>query len=114
MKRLAPLAAILVLVTISAACARPAAPGPLAAGVAAALEGRWDEAARYWTAAVEQAPRSAAAHNNLAVALEKQGNWEGAGREYDEALRLEPENPEIKANHEAFHLRLEAGRKKRP
>lgn len=114
MKRSVPLAAILVLAALSAACARPAARGPLATGVAAAIEGRWDEAVRFWTAAVEQDPRSAAAHNNLAIALERQGDWEGAGREYDEALRLEPENPEIKANHESFRLRLEAGRKKGP
>jgi tetratricopeptide (TPR) repeat protein len=114
MKRSVLPAVLVVLAALIAACARPASPGPIAAGVAAALEGRWDEAARYWTAAVESDPRSAAAHNNLAIALERAGDWDGAGREYDEALRLAPENPDIKANHESFRLRLGAGRKKRP
>jgi tetratricopeptide (TPR) repeat protein len=114
MKRTAPAAVLLALLALGAACARPAGPGPVAAGVAAALEGRWDEAVRSWTAAVERDPGSAAAHNNLAVALERKGDWEAAGREYDAALRLAPENAQIKANAESFRLRLEAGRKKRP
>lgn len=105
-----PLALLAVLFAV-AACARPAGPTPLAAGVAAAEDGRWDEAVRYWTAAVERDPGSAAAHNDLAVALEKKGDWDGAAREYETALRLAPDNPEIKANYASFKLRLEAGRK---
>jgi Flp pilus assembly protein TadD len=96
------------------ACARPLAPGSLTAGVAAACEDRWDEAVGYWKAALENDPRSAAAHNNLAVALEKRGDWEEAGREYEAALRLDPANAEIRANCESFKSRLEAGRKKGP
>jgi Flp pilus assembly protein TadD len=114
MKRLVLPAVLLASVVLHGACARPAGLGPMAAGVDAALEGRWDEAVRYWTAAVDRDPRSGAAHNNLAIALERKGDWEGAGREYEMALRLAPESPEIKANAESFRLRLEAGRKKRP
>jgi Flp pilus assembly protein TadD len=96
------------------ACARHLSMGPLAAGVAAASEDRWDEAVRYWNKALEQSPDSAAAHNNLAVAYEKQGAFEEAGREYETALRLEPANGSIRENYESFKLRLEAGRRKGP
>jgi len=95
-------------------CARPLTQAPLEAGVAAAEDGRWDEAVRHWAAALERDPGSAAAHNNLAVALERTGDWDGAGREYETARRLAPDDPVIKANAESFRLRLEAGRKKVP
>jgi len=96
------------------ACARDPALGPLAAGVAAASEDRWDEAVQYWQKALALTPDSAAVHNNLAVAFEKRGAWEDARREYEEALRLQPVNAEIKANYEAFKVRFEAARKKTP
>ena len=103
--------ALLAVFLAAAACARPLEPTPLAAGVAAAEAGLWDEAVRSWTLAAERDPGSAAAHNNLAVALERKGDWDGAGREYEAALRLAPDSPEIKANYASFKLRLEAGRK---
>jgi Flp pilus assembly protein TadD len=96
------------------ACGRTAGSVALGAGVAAAQEDRWEEAVRYWRSVLEQAPDSAAAHNNLAVALERQGAWDEAGREYETALRLDPENIEIKGNYESFRLRLEAARRKGP
>jgi Tfp pilus assembly protein PilF len=114
MKRLTLTVIVLPALLAFGACARPLASGALSAGVAAAREDRWDEAVRYWRAALEQDPDSAAAHNNLAVALEKQGAWEEAGREYDAALRLDPANAEIRVNYESFKSRLEAGRKKGP
>ncbi len=114
MKRLTLALIVLSGLLALGACARPLASGALTAGVAAACEDRWDEAVRFWKAALEQDPDSAAAHNNLAVALEKKGAWEEAGREYDEALRLDPANAEIRANYESFKSRLEAGRKRGP
>jgi Flp pilus assembly protein TadD len=114
MKRSVLSAVVLSGLVLAGACAKPTAPGPLEAGVTAARENRWDEAVRYWTAVLERDPGSAAAHNNLAVALEKEGDWDGAGREYEAALRLAPDSPEIKVNYESFRLRLEAGRKKGP
>jgi len=114
MKRPVLLAVVLSGLFLAGACARPNVPGPLEAGVAAAREDRWDEAVRLWTSALEQDPGSAAAHNNLAVALEKKGDWDGAGREYEAALRLAPDSSEIKVNYESFKLRLAAGRKKVP
>jgi Tfp pilus assembly protein PilF len=97
-----------------AGCSRSVGSTALNAGIAAAQEDRWEEAARYWRSVLEKDPRSAAAHNNLAVALERQGAWDEAGREYETALRLDPENIEIKGNYESFGLRLEAARRKGP
>jgi Flp pilus assembly protein TadD len=106
---------VLPLVVLSgllsfAACARPLASGALTAGVAAARVEDWDEAVRQWTAALERDPRSAAAHNNLAVAFERKGAWEEARREYETALRLEPDNPTVRQNFEAFKVRVASGR----
>jgi len=111
--RFVPLLLLAALLSFGA-CARDLATRPLSAGVEAAGEDRWDEAVQYWQKALAQDPDSAAAHNNLAVAYEKRGAWEDARREYEEALRLQPANAEIKANYEAFKVRLDAARKKAP
>jgi Tfp pilus assembly protein PilF len=107
--RISRLLLLSALLTIGA-CARPLAKDPLAAGVAAAREDRWEEAVQYWKQALEHGPDSAAIHNNLAVAYEKLGAFKDAGREYEAALGLDPSNSEIKENYESFKLRLEAGR----
>ncbi len=109
---------IVVLLIVSAclsfgACARSLSVGPLQAGVAAANSEKWDEAVRFWKEALVQAPGSAAAHNNLAVAYEKQGDWTAAAKEYEEALRLEPKNALIRGNYESFKARVEAPRRRR-
>jgi Tfp pilus assembly protein PilF len=96
------------------ACARSLSVGPLRAGVAAANDERWDEAVRYWKQALQLDPKSAAAHNNLAVAYEKLGDWPAAAKEYEEAMRLDPKNAQIRGNYEAFQGRLDAARGKRP
>lgn len=103
---------LVILSTLLAcgACARNLATAPLNAGVVAAGEERWDEAVQYWKKALEQGPHSAAAHNNLAVAYEKRGALDEAGREYEEALRLDPGNALIKANYESYKARLGPGR----
>ena len=114
MKRsLVPLV-VLFAVFSCGACARSLATAPVNAGVVAAGEERWDEAVAYWKKALEQDPDSAAAHNNLAVACEKRGALEEAGREYEAALRLDPGNAQIKGNYESFKARREAGRGRRP
>jgi Flp pilus assembly protein TadD len=113
MRRSAVLGLVLAAL-LAGGCARSLSTGPLNAGVAAANDERWDEAVRLWTQAVELAPGSAAAHNNLAVAYERQGAWDKAAREYEEALRLDPENARIRGNYESFKARLEAGRRRRP
>lgn len=95
---------------LSGACRPPRAAADLAAGVAAAQAGDWDEAVRYWQAVVAREPSSAGAHNNLAVAWEKKGAWDEARKEYEAALGLDPENAAIKNNFERFTARLEAAR----
>jgi len=114
MKR--PLVPLLVLFVMFScgACARHLATAPLNAGVTAADEERWEEAVQYWKKALAQDPDSAAAHNNLAVACEKRGALEEAGREYEAALRLDPGNALIKINYESYKARLEAGRGRLP
>ena len=105
----------LIIVLLGAGgCARPLASGALRAGVEAASGNDWEEAVRYWTKALEQDPGSPAAHNNLAVALERQGAWEEARREYEAALRLDPDNRTIKDNYESFKARQESGRWRAP
>jgi Flp pilus assembly protein TadD len=105
--------AVLALAGLSA-CARPLAAGALSAGLRAARADDWDAASRHWSEAVRRDPRSAAAHNNLAVACEKRGDWDGARREYEEALRLAPGHLVIQENFKSFKARLEAARGKGP
>jgi Tfp pilus assembly protein PilF len=95
-------------------CAGSQAARPLQAGVAAAAAENWDEAVRCWTKALEIAPNSAAAHNNLAVAYERRGAWSEAAKEYEAAVRFDPQNALIRGNYETFKARLEAGRRRRP
>jgi Flp pilus assembly protein TadD len=100
----------LVLLLGLAACARPLVRISLEAGIDAARAEDWEAAVRFWSEAVATDPRSAAAHNNLAVALEKRGDWEAAGKEYEEALRLDPDNRSIRANYQSYRARLAAAR----
>ncbi|HUT01337.1 MAG TPA: tetratricopeptide repeat protein, partial [Phycisphaerae bacterium] len=53
--------------------------------------GRLEDAATVTAIAVEKAPDSAVAHNNLAVLLEGQGDPDRAREHYEEALRINPE-----------------------
>ena len=76
-------------------------------GIQAAQGRMWDEAIFRWQRVLEQDPDSAAAHNNLAVAYERQGRWEDAEKEYQQALALAPENEYIQANFKNFQTNLE-------
>lgn len=89
-------------------CALSPALVALRAGVEAAEEGRWEEAVTYWRRAAELDPGSAAAYNNLAVALERSGDLDAAGRAYEQARRLDPLDPDIKANQERWRARRKA------
>jgi len=114
MKRSIPWALAAIMLAALSACARPPALRTLRAGVSAALADDWDAAARHWAEAVRIDPRSAAAHNNLAVAHEKRGAWEAARSEYEAAVRLDPDDLTIRTNYAAFQARLESARGKRP
>ncbi|MFC2161913.1 tetratricopeptide repeat protein, partial [Acidobacteriota bacterium] len=50
-------------------------------------------------------PESGAAYNNLAVAYEKNGDWDNAGKAYESALKFAPKNKYIQANYEKFKTR---------
>jgi len=81
-------------------------------GLWASRQQLWDEAIYRWRRALEADPRSAAAHNNLAVAYETKGLWEEARKEYEAALALAPQNSLIQSNFSRFKMNLE-GRESR-
>jgi tetratricopeptide (TPR) repeat protein len=93
-------------------CRPPLGPGEIRLGVSASLNDRWDEAVARWTKAVSADPSSAAAHNNLGVAYEKEGLWERARKEYEAALKLAPGNMYIQDNFNRFTENREAAQKK--
>ncbi len=71
-------------------------------GIKVAQHGLWREAILHWERAAEIDPTYAAAHNNLAIAYEQQGDLEKARAAYERALELEPKNAMIKQNYELF------------
>jgi Tfp pilus assembly protein PilF len=80
-------------------------------GILAAQKGLWEEAIFRWKKAVQADPNSAAAHTNLAVAYENAGQWDKAKIEYETALKLSPNNSQIKANFENFKKSTEGQKK---
>ena len=64
----------------------------LAFGSAVAKKGLWREAAFRYEQAIAKEPENAHAHNNLAVALEANGDFARALTEYKRALELDPNN----------------------
>ncbi len=71
-------------------------------GVRMAKMNLWREAMFRFRRAVQIDPDDAQAHNNLAVALEANGNFDEAAKEYREALRLNRTDPHIKKNYSRF------------
>ena len=71
-------------------------------GVRMAKMNLWREAMFRFRRAVEINPSDAQAHNNLAVALEAIGDFDGAAKEYREALRLDRSNQHIQKNYSRF------------
>jgi len=67
-----------------------------------AMQGVWEEAVYRWKLSLETEGESAAVHNNLAVAYERQGNGTEAEKEYKKALAIDPENVQIKSNYDQF------------
>ena len=81
-------------------------------GIAVAQKGLWREAIFRWQRATELDPTYAQAFNNLAIAYEHEGDLTKAREAYEKALRLEPNNPLIKQNHELFkEINERSGRK---
>ena len=103
MRRFALLAALL-LTTVApvAADARDDAKKQVEFGIAVAQRGLWREAIYRWERAAQIDPSYAAAHNNLAIAYEHEGELDKARAAYEKALELEPNNTLIKQNYELF------------
>jgi Flp pilus assembly protein TadD len=71
-------------------------------GVDVARKGLWREARFRFERAVLLDPSNAAALNNLAIALEQQGEFAKAREAYDKALALEPTDTYIQQNYDLF------------
>ena len=71
-------------------------------GIAVAQRGLWREAIYRWVRAAEIDPSYAAAHNNLGIAYEHEGELDKARAAYEKAIELEPDNTFIKQNYELF------------
>ncbi len=103
--RLTAASALLLLVlgtAPAAADARDDAKKQVEFGIAVAQRGLWREAIYRWVRATEIDPSYAAAHNNLGIAYEHEGELDKARAAYEKAIELEPENTFIKQNYELF------------
>ena len=102
--RLATLA--IVAATLSAspawADARTDAQSQVAFGINVAQRGLWREAIYRWEKAVELDPTYAAAFNDLAIGYEHEGQLDKARQAYEKAVKLDPNNNEIRQNYELF------------
>ena len=101
--RIAAYAAVALLSASSAvADARSDAKEQVAFGINVAQRGLWREAIYRWEKAVEIDPTYAAAHNDLAIAYEHEGQLDKARKAYEKALDLDPNNVQIRQNFELF------------
>jgi Flp pilus assembly protein TadD len=74
-------------------------------------ENRYDQAALWMRKATEIRPDSAEAFYQLALAEDASFEYFEAGRDFRTALRLAPNNTEMRNRYEAFNAKLAAGRK---
>ena len=95
-------AAAIVSAGTAFADARSDAKAQVEFGINVAQRGLWREAIYRWEKAVEIDPTYAAAHNDLAIAYEHEGQLDKARRAYEKALDLEPNNVQIRQNFELF------------
>ncbi len=68
----------------------------------AARRGFWEEATYRWMAILLYYPNWAHIWNNLAIAMEAQGEWRLAEKYYQRAIKLDPRNQDIRANFLRF------------
>ncbi len=71
-------------------------------GIDVARKGLWTEARFRFERAAQLDPQNAAAFNNLAVALEQQGDFDRAREAYDKALSLRPGDTYVQQNYDLF------------
>jgi len=102
---------LIILILLMTSCVASLPEDQLDFGIEAAQKGLWDEAIFRWDKVVQSNPNSAAAHNNLAVAYEKKGDFEKAEIKYKKALQLSPENEQIQSNYEQFKKNIASNKK---
>ena len=71
-------------------------------GRQAAKFGLWNEAIFRWERVVKGDPENSDALNNLAVAYESVGNYDKAGKLYEQALALDEDSADIRKNMKRF------------
>src|SRR5262245_61767738 len=104
MRTVVPVITLLVGLAVAplAADARDDAKKQVQFGISVAQKSLWREAIFWWERATKVDPTYAAAHNNLAIAYEHEGDLAKARAAYEKALELEPNNAMIKQNYELF------------
>ncbi len=112
-------ACVLLLTTLSVVPVRADERGDAKAqvdfGIDVAQRGLWREAIYRWERAVQIDPGYAAAHNNLAVGYEHEGQLDKARVAYEKAVALEPDNAQIRQNYELFkEINDRTGAQERP
>lgn len=98
---------VALLLTVAAAAPRAAdarseAKKQVQFGITVAQKGLWREAIYRWERAIEIDPTYAAAHNDLAIGYEHEGELDKARVSYEKAIQLDPTNASIKQNYELF------------
>jgi Tfp pilus assembly protein PilF len=97
---------VLTLLLVASACTSYSNPEradtQVAFGTHVAKQGLWREAAFRYEQAIAKDPANARAHNNLAVAMEANGDFSRALAEYKKALELDPNNNYIRRNYARF------------
>ncbi len=95
---------LILMVALSGSCSSARKPQNAQEnfGVRMARMNLWREAMFRFKRAVEMSPEDAMAHNNLAVAYEANGDFDGAAKEYREAIRLDKSNQHIQKNYSRF------------
>lgn len=92
----------LVLLLPLLLAAAPAAAPEMKAGYDAAIEGQWQAARDHFREADKLSAGDARVLNNLAVSAEALGEFARAREYYEAALKLEPDNRQLKENFAAF------------
>ncbi len=84
--------------------------GAVRAGNRLAKQGKWQRAITQWQTAVNENPECHAAHYNLGLAQESQGNLMQAKQHYQQALAIEQEELYAEASQRAEQLAQQAAR----
>jgi len=101
MPRLLPLVVLLAAVAAPGLARASSSSDEVKFGIDVARRGLWREARFRFEKAVQQDPDNAAALNDLAIALEQEGDFERAREAYERALKLD-KSLYIQQNYDLF------------